>query len=184
VKRKSLGNTQCPIARSLERVGEWWSILLLRDAFHGLTRFDEFQRSLGIAPNILTRRLDALVRAGLLERRRYSEHPPRHEYVLTKRGRDFGPVLWALAAWGNRQFAPEGPSVLIVDSLTGVAVEPVLIDRSSGRPLEGPAFRLAAGPGANERTRLRYARTTMGVPAEPRAGSKRAASQRRQETHR
>ena len=184
MKRKSLGKTQCPIARSLERVGDGWTILLLRDAFHGMTRFDEFQRSLGIAPNILTRRLEALVGAGLLERRRYSAHPLRHEYVLTKRGRDFCPVLWALANWGNRQFAPEGPSVQIVDSLTGVAVEPVLIDRSSGRALEGPAFRLAAGPAANERTRLRYARTTMGVLAQPGARTRRAESQRRQETHR
>ena len=69
----------CPIARSLERVGEWWSMLIMRDALHGFTRFDEFQRSLGIAPNMLTRRLNALVDAGLLERRRYSEHPPRDE---------------------------------------------------------------------------------------------------------
>jgi len=72
---------QCPIARSLERVGEWWSILILRDALHGLTRFDEFQKSLGIAPNMLTRRLNALVEGGLLERRRYSERPPRDEYL-------------------------------------------------------------------------------------------------------
>ena len=66
---------QCPIARSLERVGEWWSILILRDALRGLTRFDEFQKNLGIAPNMLTRRLNGLVAAGLLERRRYSEGP-------------------------------------------------------------------------------------------------------------
>ncbi|MGH6969013.1 MAG: winged helix-turn-helix transcriptional regulator, partial [Stellaceae bacterium] len=68
MQRTSFGNMQCPIARSLERVGEWWSILILRDAFHGLTRFDQFQKSLDIAPNILTRRLNALVESGLLER--------------------------------------------------------------------------------------------------------------------
>ena len=72
MQHKSFGNLQCPIARSLERVGEWWSMLILRDAFQGLTRFDEFQKSLDIAPNMLTRRLKALVEAGLLERRRYS----------------------------------------------------------------------------------------------------------------
>jgi len=110
---------QCPIARSLERVGEWWSILILRDAFHGLSRFDEFQENLGIAPNMLARRLKSLVEAGLLERRRYSERPPRDEYVLTEAGRDFRPVLWALLAWGNKHFAPEGPSVVIADSRTG-----------------------------------------------------------------
>ena len=69
MQRKSFGSMTCPIARSLERVGEWWSILILRDAFHGLTRFDQFQKSLDIAPNMLTRRLNALVEAGLLERR-------------------------------------------------------------------------------------------------------------------
>ncbi len=157
MRRKSFGNMQCPIARSLERVGEWWSILILRDAFHGLTRFDQFQESLGIAPNMLARRLNSLVEAGLLERRRYSERPPRDEYVLTEVGRDFRPVLWALLAWGNRHFAPEGKSVVIVDSRTGEEAEPVLVDRKSGRPLVAPAFRSAAGPAADARTRRRYA---------------------------
>jgi DNA-binding HxlR family transcriptional regulator len=157
VRRKSLGNMQCPIARSLERVGEWWSILILRDAFHGLTRFDQFQESLGIAPNILTRRLNSLVDAGLLERRRYSDRPPRAEYVLTAAGLDFRPVLWAMLAWGNKHFAPEGKSVVLVDSQTGEEAEPVLVDRKSGRPLVAPAFRSAAGPAADARTRRRHA---------------------------
>ena len=156
MRRKSFGNMQCPIARSLERVGEWWSILILRDASLGLTRFDEFQESLGIAPNILTRRLKVLVEAGLLERRRYSERPPRDEYVLTQAGRDFRPVLWALLVWGNKHFAPEGASVVIVDSKTGAPAEPVLVDRNSGRSLEPPAFRSAAGPAADPRTQRRY----------------------------
>ena len=109
----------------------------------------------------LTRRLKALVEAGLLERRRYSERPPRDEYVLTQAGRDFRPVLWALLAWGNKHFAPEGVSVVIVDSKTGAPAEPVLVDRNSGRSLEPPAFRSAAGPAADPRTRRRYP-----VPAE------------------
>src|SRR5690348_8494726 len=119
MQRKSFGSMTCPIARGLERVGEWWSILILRDAFAGMTRFDEFQKSLGIAPNMLTRRLNALVEAGLLVRRRYSEHPPRDEYLLTDRGRDFRPVLLAMLAWGNRHFAPEGASIQVVDARTG-----------------------------------------------------------------
>src|SRR5260221_7479344 len=110
MQHKGFDKMPCPIARSLEHVGEWWSILILRDALHGLTRFDQFQRSLGIAPNILTRRLDALVEAGLLERRRYSERPPRYEYVLTARGRDFRPVVVALFARGNKNFTHQGPS--------------------------------------------------------------------------
>ncbi|HLG88403.1 MAG TPA: helix-turn-helix domain-containing protein [Alphaproteobacteria bacterium] len=153
MQHKSFGNLQCPIARSLERVGEWWSILILRDAFMGLKRFDEFQRNLDIAPNMLTRRLRGLVDSGLLEKRRYSEKPPRYEYVLTERGRDFRPVLWALLAWGNRHFAPEGPSVVLVDRKTGAPAEPMLVDKLSGRPLTPPDFVTAPGPAADERTR-------------------------------
>jgi DNA-binding HxlR family transcriptional regulator len=156
MQHKSFGNMQCPIARSLEQVGEWWSILILRDAFHGLSRFDEFQKSLGIAPNMLTRRLKALTESGLLERHRYSERPPRDEYLLTERGRDFRPVLWALLAWGNKYLAPEGKSVIVVDNETGAEADPVLVDRRSGRVLAAPAFRPAAGPAADEHTRRRH----------------------------
>jgi len=176
MQRKSFGDMQCPIARSLERVGEWWSILILRDALHGLTRFDQFQKSLDIAPNMLTRRLNALVEAGLLARRRYSARPPRYEYVLTARGRDFEPVLMALLAWGNRHFAPEGASVLVVNAETGVPAEPVLVDRASGRPLEAPAYVLAAGPVAGERVRRRlaFARGERAPPATRRKRGRRA----------
>src|SRR5256714_8082240 len=157
MQRKSFGNMQCPIARGLERVGEWWSILILRDALYGLTRFDEFQKSLGIAPNMLARRLNALVEAGLLQRRRYSERPPRYEYVLTARGRDFRPIIVALLAWGNRHFAPEGPSVLLVNTKTGAAVDPILVDSATGRPIKEPEYAFAPGPAARERIRRRYA---------------------------
>ena len=160
MQHKSFRNLPCPIARSLERVGEWWSILILREAFLGVSRFDEFQQNLGIAPNMLARRLKALVGSGLLEKRRYSERPPRYEYVLTERGRDFRPVLWALIAWGNRHFFPEGPSVVIVDS-QGVPADPVLVDRSSGRIMAAPEFRAAPGPAASARIRAHYtARST------------------------
>lgn len=148
---------QCPIARSLERVGEWWSILILRDALQGLTRFDQFQKSLDIAPNMLTRRLNALVEGGLLERRRYSERPPRDEYLLTERGRDFRPVLLALLNWGNKHFAPEGASVLLADSKTGAIADPVLVDRASGRRITETDYVVVPGPAAGEQTRHRLA---------------------------
>ena len=122
-----------------------------------MTRFDEFQKSLEIAPNMLTRRLTALVEAGMLERRRYSERPPRDEYVLTARGRDFRPVLLALLAFGNRHFAPEGESVAIVDAKTGAPAEPLLVDRLTGRPLASSEFDLAPGPAATEATKARLA---------------------------
>jgi DNA-binding HxlR family transcriptional regulator len=159
--RKSLSRMPCPIARSLERVGEWWSMLIMRDALHGYTRFDQFQKSLGIAPNMLTRRLDGLVEAGLLARRGYSEHPPRDEYVPTARGLDFRPVLVALLAWGNRHFAPEGASVQIVDAKTGAAADPIVVDRATRRQIAEPDFVFAAGPAAPPTTRCRYARGAL-----------------------
>lgn len=155
MQHKSYGEMKCPIARSLDRVGEWWSILILRDAFYGLRRFDEFQKNLGVAPNILTRRLNGLVEAGLLERRRYSEHPPRDEYVLTESGRDFRPVLLALLAWGNRHFAPEGAAVQLVNTRTDTLVDPVLVDGVTGQRIDGPDFSLAPGPGADDGARQR-----------------------------
>jgi DNA-binding HxlR family transcriptional regulator len=167
MQRKKLGNMQCPIARSLERVGEWWSILILRDAFYGLTRFDEFQKSLEIAPNILTRRLNALVASGLLERRQYNAHPPRYQYLLTDRGRDFRPVMLALLAWGNRHFTPEGASVVIRNVETGELAEPILVDRLSGRPLDDPVFKASAGPAAEERMRRRLATSSDFAEREP-----------------
>src|SRR5215471_17918340 len=182
MQRKSFGKMACPIARSLERVGEWWSILIIRDALHGFTRFDQFQKSLNIAPNMLTRRLGTLVDAGLLERSRYSERPPRYEYVLTEKGRDFRPVLIAMTAWGNRHFAPEGASVVLVDKKTQRAADPVLVDRRSGRPLNERDFAFAVGPAASERTRRRYAMVDQKKPiVRPRSsrlvrGRKRKAS--------
>ena len=161
MQRKSFAETQCPIARSLERVGEWWNILILRDAFRGYSRFDEFQDSLGIAPNILARRLKGLVESGLLEKRRYQERPARFEYVLTERGRDFRPVMWSLLAWGNRHFAPEGVSVELIDGETGKVADPMLVDRHSGKPLVAPQFRTAPGPAANARTRDRNASRSL-----------------------
>ncbi|MBS0562159.1 MAG: helix-turn-helix transcriptional regulator, partial [Proteobacteria bacterium] len=116
------------------------SILILRDAFRGITRFDDFGASLGVAPNTLTRRLARLVDAGLMERRQYSDRPPRFEYVLTPRGRDFRPVLLAMLAWGNRHFPPDDRTVTIQETATGRAVDPVLVDPETGRPVAGPGY--------------------------------------------
>jgi len=158
MQRTRFTTMDCPIARSLDRVGEWWSILILRDALAGMSRFEEFQKSLKIAPNMLTRRLNALVEAGFLARRRYSEHPPRHEYIVTERGRDFRPILIALIAFGNRHFAPEGASVSIVDAVSGAPAEPILVDRLTGRPLVSSEFELIAGPAASEAMKARMAK--------------------------
>ena len=108
-------NQRCSIARSLEIVGERWTLLVLRDAFLGIRRFDDFQRDLGVARNVLADRLARLVDEGILERRPYSERPPRHEYFLTEAGLDLWPVLVAMLGWGDRNIArPEGPPMTIV----------------------------------------------------------------------
>ena len=140
MQRKSFSTMTCPIARGLDRVGEWWSILILRDAFSGVTRFDAFQNSLGIAPGMLTRRLNALIAGGLLEKQRYCNKPPRDAYVLTARGQDFRPVLLAMMAWGNRHFTPDGIRVQMVEAATGVPADPVLVDRRTGRLLAEPDY--------------------------------------------
>ena len=145
-QRKSFAGMPCPIARGLEHVGEWWSMLILRDALRGATRFDQFQDNLGIAPAMLTKRLAALTESGLLERHRYNEHPPRDEYLLTPRGRDFRPVLLAMLAWGNRHFPPDGPSVQIVDIETGETVDPVLVDPRTHKPVDGPGYAIVSRP--------------------------------------
>jgi DNA-binding HxlR family transcriptional regulator len=149
--------TLCPVARTLDKVGDAWSLMILRDAFHGLTRFDQFQKSLGVAPNILTRRLNRLVETDFMERRPYSERPLRHEYVLTPMGRDFRPVLLALMAFGNRNLAPEGVASQLVDADTGAPAEPVLVDARTGRELDEAGFRFAAGPAADKHVLARMA---------------------------
>jgi DNA-binding HxlR family transcriptional regulator len=107
-------------------------MLILHEAMRGFTRFDEFRQSLGIAPSVLTRRLNGLVESGLLLRRRYSVKPPRDEYILTDCGRDFLPAMLAILAWGNRHFAPEGRAVLAVCKNTGKRVDPIVVDRKTG----------------------------------------------------
>lgn len=158
MRRKSFQKMPCPIARSLERVGDWWTMLILRDALHGYRRFDEFRESLGVAPNILTARLAQLVEDGFLEKRQYSERPPRHEYVPTQRGRDFRPVLLSLMAFGNKHFAPEGAMVEVVNTKTGKPADIGVYDKTTGLPIAAPDFRMVPGPAATARTRARYAR--------------------------
>ncbi|WP_145594532.1 winged helix-turn-helix transcriptional regulator [Yersinia aleksiciae] len=145
MQRTRFEDIPCPVARSLERVGEWWSILIIRDAFQGLTRFDEFQQSLQLSPTILTRRLKYLVESGIFEKRLYNPRPARYEYLLTERGNDFFPVIAALFYWGNQHFAPEGPAVVLVDRRTGTPVEPILLNKHTGQPIRTQDVTLTAG---------------------------------------
>ena len=124
----------CPVDRGLMRVGDRWSILVLRDIDRGLTRYEQLRTSLGIAPNILSRRLAALAKAGLIEKRRYSQRPPRDEYLLTEAGRDFLPILAAIGAWGSKHNGA-GSLTRQIDVETGKAIRPMVIDANTGAPI-------------------------------------------------
>ena len=128
---KNSFETTCPIGRCADLVGDAWNLLILRDVNLGLRRFDEFRKSLSIAPTMLTRRLASLTAEGLLEKRRYSERPPRDEYLLTAAGQDFIPVLFMIGAWGSKHRGG-GRLQQFNDAETGNAIQPVVIDAANG----------------------------------------------------
>jgi DNA-binding HxlR family transcriptional regulator len=161
VQRTSLAEFPCSIARTMDIVGEWWTPLILRDVYLGLRRFDEIRSNLGISRKVLSERLDRLVDDGILERRPYSERPPRHEYLLTEKGRELVPALLALMAWGDRWTAGEGgPPARIRHNGCGRLTDPVVACSECGEALTadnitaepGPGARL--GPGTREIARL------------------------------
>ena len=131
---------QCPVARGLQSVGDAWSILILRDVYEGRTKFDQLRKNLGIAPTMLTKRLKALTEDSLLEKRLYSERPPREEYVLTEAGKDFLPILMLIGAWAHRH--REGNLAHYFDVESGAEVKPIAIDAVTGAKLGTRAIRL------------------------------------------
>jgi DNA-binding HxlR family transcriptional regulator len=135
-----LEDRECPLSATLGLVGEWWTLLILHDAFDGL----------------LTSRLKQLVANGLLERRQYQLNPPRYEYVLTELGRSLRPVIVVLAGWGNARLPRGERCMVLVDAETGIEAEPVVVDRATGRQLDGPDFVFTAGPAASKPFRDRY----------------------------
>jgi DNA-binding HxlR family transcriptional regulator len=146
---RTYANQNCSAARALELVGERWSLLIIRDAlFRGVTRFTEFQRSLGLAPNVLATRLEGFVDAGLMSTRRYSEHPDHVDYHLTEKGRDLAPVIVALMAWGDQWAAPAGPPVLVVHDNCGGAVHQETRCRACGVAAEPDRVLTVPGPGS------------------------------------
>jgi DNA-binding HxlR family transcriptional regulator len=152
MERKSLADLHCSVAQCLEVVGEWWSMLILRDVFLGVTRFDDIQERLGISRNILSRRLSALVDAGVLKKVPYSEHPPRFEYRLTPKGVDLWPVLTAMRQWGDRYAAPDGPPVVTMHKGCGHVSESVMVCSACGEPVHARDVEALPGPGQVEPT--------------------------------
>lgn len=150
MERKSFVGIDCSVAQCLEVVGEWWSMLVVRDCFLGVTRFEEFQRRLGISRNILQQRLSRLVEAGVLVRVPYNEHPPRYDYRLTDKGRDLWPILTAMRQWGDRYAAPAGPPVEVLHKGCGAVSEAVMVCSSCGERIGPRDMQAVAGPGRNE----------------------------------
>ena len=140
----------CSIAQCLEVVGEWWSLLILRDAFLGVRRFDDFQASLGISRNVLNQRLSGLVEHGVLDRVPYQEHPPRSEYRLTDKGRDLWLVVTAMRQWGDKWAAPDGPPVEIVHTACDHVSQAVPTCSHCGDTLDARAVRAIPGPGSRD----------------------------------
>ncbi|WP_375489575.1 winged helix-turn-helix transcriptional regulator [uncultured Mycobacterium sp.] len=138
----------CSIARSLELIGDRWTLLIIRDALRGVRRFDDFRARLGVAHNVLSDRLSRLTEAGVLERRLYQQRPDRYEYHLTEQGRDLWPVLMSLLAWGDRYLAPEGPPLLVLHRDCGGPLTPRLTCAECGALLGPGDVELRPGPGA------------------------------------
>ncbi|SPB13825.1 HxlR family transcriptional regulator [Caballeronia novacaledonica] len=152
--RKRFDGMNCSIARALDEVGEWWTLLIVRECTQGSTRFDEFQTQLGIARNVLTARLERLIELGILERYPLAERANTYGYRLTEKGDELYPVLVALMQWGDRWLAPRGkPPVALVDHASGQPVKPMAVHGKSGKALSFRDVRFAPGPGATSATR-------------------------------
>jgi DNA-binding HxlR family transcriptional regulator len=150
MERKSFSDMHCSVAQCLEVVGEWWTLLILRDAFLGVTRFDQFQDRLGISRNVLNQRLAHLVEHGVLSKSAYSEHPPRFDYRLTEKGRDLWPVLTTMRQWGDKHAAPDGPPLELVHKHCGEIANAELKCSVCGEPMSPRDVRAVVGPGAVE----------------------------------
>lgn len=152
--RKRFTDMNCSIARSLEEVGEWWSLLIVRECTQGATRFDEFQSSLGIARNVLTIRLQKLIELGIIERFPIEGRANTDGYRLTPKGEELFPVLVALLQWGDRWATAKGKApVTLVEDSTGKPIENLSVRSANGKPLSFREVRYTAGPGATATTK-------------------------------
>ena len=148
MQRTDFSQANCPIARTLDLVGEWWSLLIIREAFLGVTRYDDFQQRLGISRNALTDRLKKLVDGGVLTRRPVTPAAKREEYVLTTMGDDLITVVGAMLQWGDRWLIlPGQPLSRMVEVANGCEVETLRVRSGDGRPLSRAEVGLATAPG-------------------------------------
>ncbi len=144
MRRTRFDKWPCPIARATDLIGDWWTPIILRNAFMGQRRFEQFQESLGVSRAILANRLNRLVADGLMEKVAYSERPRRYEYRLTEKGRDFWQVLAAMWRWGEDWLWEEGENPFVmVDRDTGEEITPAMVDARTGEALDVRRMRVA-----------------------------------------
>lgn len=143
MKNKIYNEINCPIAKCLDNIGEWWSILIIRDAFRGLKRFDEFQKSLGIATNILTKRLKELVESEILEKKNYGQSKNRFEYELTKKGLELSSILITMAQWGNKYDSSKSSKFSIQNIKTKELAEPILVDKKTNLEITSENYEIS-----------------------------------------
>ena len=148
MRRTRFDDWPCPIARTADLLGDWWTPLVLREAFAGQRRFDDIQRSLGIPRAVLAARLERLVDEGLMTTREYQDHPPRHEYVLTPKGRAMWDVIAAMFRWGSDWAFDGEPPVVLTDHATHQEVAPIVVDEHTGDLLDPRRLRLRPNPRA------------------------------------
>lgn len=156
MRRTSFATWPCSIARTMDLLGDWWTPLVLREAFYGIRRFDEFQQELGIARNTLADRLHRLVDEGLLEKQLYTSEPKRYEYVLTEKGRDFFGVLLAMSRWGDRWLAgKEGAPITLHHDRCGHDSHAEVVCAACGEPMRAEDTSMRIGPGYPEKLKQR-----------------------------
>ena len=163
MRQTSFARMQCSLARSLELVGDWWTPLIIRDLQLGVDRFDALAEDLGISRNLLTARLAHLTGHGIVDRRRYQDHPPRDRYVLTDAGQELVPVLMALTAWGDRWATPEGGPPLVFGHRTcGHHFTPTVTCDACGEPVTPADVDVLPGPGARRSPGTRVLTQVLG----------------------
>jgi DNA-binding HxlR family transcriptional regulator len=146
---KNYDGQDCSLARSLALVGERWTFLVLRDALYGVRRYGDFLSHLDLPRAVLAQRLNTLVEAGIMERRRYQESPPRDEYVLTQRGRELWPTVLTLASWGERHLSADGPKRLFFHVGCDARLDRNAACQACGRHVPPEEVEMRPGPGAD-----------------------------------
>jgi DNA-binding HxlR family transcriptional regulator len=154
--RTRFAKENCSVAQALEILGDWWTLLVIREAFFGVRRFADFEANLGISKNVLTNRLGHLVKHGVLERVDAGQHGTRYEYALTRMGKDLATVMTALRQWGDRWITPGKEPLVVFDRRTGRPIPQLRIRGEDGELLRAEHMEPRPGPGASKKTRARF----------------------------